>query len=274
MDEGAETAIPGATSKTYTLVQADADKRFRVAVSFTDDAGNSEGPLTSNEYPASAENDELRLEGGNTDDEGRLEVFHNGEWGTVCDDRMDERRNIAPQFACRQMGYATGETIARGNISLAPSSQPIWLDDVRCYAGSNHWTGAPPTRLHHGYHAGWGLNNCTREENVHLRCTGTANQTEATALTAAFGDMPVNHDGSSAFTLRIAFSADVQIVRRDMKDHALTVTGGTVTRAKRVDGRSNLWEFNVEPSGTGPVSILVEQDRACTEPGALCTADG
>ena len=30
----------------------------------------------------------------------------------------------------------------------------------------------------------------------------------------------------------------------------------------------------MEPAGTGAVSVLVPQDRACTETGALCTADG
>ena len=289
LDAGTETPIPGATSKTYTLVQADAGKTFRVAVSFIDDAGNDEGPLKSNEYPAGAENGELRLEGGANALEGRLEVFHAGEWGTVCDDQFDERvddpgtlhdrrrvPNIAPRKACQFMGYATGEVVSRTSLgmSVAPASKPIWLDDVRCLAGSHHWTGAPPEKLHHCYNAGWGLNNCVHEEDVHLSCTGTLNQTEATALTATLEDLPSNHDGSSAFTFRIAFSAEVTISPQDMKDHALTVTGGTVTNATRVDGRSDLWEFRVEPSGTGAVSILVPQDRACTETGALCTADG
>ena len=55
-------------------------------------------------------------------------------------------------------------------MSVAPASQRIWLDDVRCYLGSKHWTGEDPTKLHHCYHAGWGNNNCTHEEDVHLRC--------------------------------------------------------------------------------------------------------
>ena len=280
VDAGAETPITGASGRgsTYTLAQADAGKKFRVEVSFTDDAGNNEGPLTSNEYPPDAENGELRLEGGPTALEGRLEVFHDGEWGTVCDDRQDNRNNIAPALACRFVGYANGVLVARDdivNMSVAPTTQPIWLDDVRCFLGSNHWTGELPSKLHHCYHAGWGNHNCEHEEDVHLRCVeGLGMQTEATPLTASFEDMPQSHDGSGAFTFRIAFSADVDIGRRDMRDHALTVTGGTVKRAKRVDGRSDLWEFRVEPSGTDPVSILVPQDRACTEPGALCTADG
>ena len=243
-------------------------------MSFTDDAGNSEGPLTSNEYPEDASDGELRLEDGPTAAEGRLEVFHNGKWGTVCDDRFDNKNNIAPQKACQFMGYTTGELIPSGTMRLAPQSQKIWLDDLRCFAGSTHWTGAAPTKLHHCYHAGWGNNNCTRDENVHLSCTGQLNQTEATALTATLEDFPTNHDGSSAFTFRIALSAEVTISPQDMKDHALTVTGGTVTNATQVDDRSDLWELTLEPDGTGAVFILVPLGRACTETGALCTANG
>ena len=102
----------------------------------------------------------------------------------------------------------------------------------------------------------------------------TLNATEAEPLTAMLEDFPANHDGSGAFTFRIAFSAEVEITPEAMRDHALTVTGGTVTNATQVDGRSDLWELTVEPAGTGAVSILVPLDRACTETGALCTADG
>ena len=104
--------------------------------------------------------------------------------------------------------------------------------------------------------------------------TKTSNATEADPLTATLRDIPANHDGSSAFTFRIAFSAEVTISPQDMRDHALTVSGGTVTDARRVDSRKDLWELTVEPAGTGAVSILALQDRACTETGALCTADG
>ena len=69
---------------------------------------------------------------------------------------------------------------------------------------------------------------------------GTAPATEAVPLTATLEDFPSNHDGSSAFTFRIAFSAEVEITPEDMRDHALTVTGGTVTNARRVDGRKDL----------------------------------
>ena len=101
-----------------------------------------------------------------------------------------------------------------------------------------------------------------------------AKAAEAQPLTASFASAPERHDGESGFQVQIAFSEDVEITPEDMRDHALLVSGGTVTDAAMVKGRKDLWELTVEPSGTGPVSILAPQDRACTETGALCTADG
>ena len=98
--------------------------------------------------------------------------------------------------------------------------------------------------------------------------------TEAEPLMAAFENAPLSHDGSSAFTLRMAFSEDVEITPEDMRDHALTVLGGTVTGAEQVDGLKTLWDLTLQPSGNGSVFILTPLNRACTEAGALCTADG
>lgn len=43
----------------------------------------------------------VRLVGGSNEYEGRLEVFYNGEWGTVCDDVLNDR--IA-SVVCRTLG--------------------------------------------------------------------------------------------------------------------------------------------------------------------------
>ena len=48
-----EEDISVATSASYTLVGADVGKRVRVRVTFNDDAGNAEGPLTSEAFPSS-----------------------------------------------------------------------------------------------------------------------------------------------------------------------------------------------------------------------------
>ena len=104
--------------------------------------------------------------------------------------------------------------------------------------------------------------------------SSTLRVTEADPLTASFTLAPEAHDGENGFKLRIAFSDDVEITPEDMRDHALLVSGGTVTGAAMVKDRSDLWELTVEPAGPGPVSILAPLDRPCTDPGALCTADG
>ena len=43
----------------------------------------------------------LRLVGGETEREGRLEVNFDGTWGTVCNDGFN---NVAAGVACRQLG--------------------------------------------------------------------------------------------------------------------------------------------------------------------------
>ena len=93
-------------------------------------------------------------------------------------------------------------------------------------------------------------------------------------LSADFEGLPSNHDGESAFSFRIAFSEDVATSAADIRDHALTVTGGAVTNAARVDARDDLWRITVRPSGADAVSILLPSGRDCAEAGAICTADG
>ena len=45
----------------------------------------------------------MRLKDGFREYEGRLEICYNGEWGTVCDDHMDD--SVA-EVVCRQLGLS------------------------------------------------------------------------------------------------------------------------------------------------------------------------
>ena len=100
--------------------------------------------------------------------------------------------------------------------------------------------------------------------------TGTIHNSEIQPLTATFEDVPAAHDGS-AFTFRMAFSEDIGISYRALREDALAVTGGRVTGGKRVDDRRDLFEMTVEPDGAGDVTIELPAGRECGVSGAICT---
>ena len=100
--------------------------------------------------------------------------------------------------------------------------------------------------------------------------TGTIHNSEIQPLTATFEDVPAAHDGS-AFTFRMAFSEDIGISYRALREDALAVTGGRVTRGARVDDRRDLFEMTVEPDGAGDVTIELPAGRECGVSGAICT---
>ena len=93
-------------------------------------------------------------------------------------------------------------------------------------------------------------------------------------LTARFARAPAEHDGKTAFKLRIAFSEGISIGFRTFRDQSLSVSGGSVKHAKRVDRRRDLWEVTVKPGSLGDVTVTLEGGRACGTAGAVCTGDG
>ena len=109
--------------------------------------------------------------------------------------------------------------------------------------------------------------------------TAGSGRTEAEAtLTAWFEDVPEAHDGTSAFTLTLKFSAPVRIGFRTLRDDRLVVSNGTATRARRLnrnaDGGASEWGLTVAPSGNDAVTVSLPADGTACDAGGVCTADG
>ena len=92
-------------------------------------------------------------------------------------------------------------------------------------------------------------------------------------LTARFESLPTEHDGTTEFALQLAFNQPIWLTEAVMRTQALTVTGGRVTSARRVDGRSDRWEIAIQPDAND-VRISLLPTTSCNTNGAVCTQDG
>ena len=95
-----------------------------------------------------------------------------------------------------------------------------------------------------------------------------------TPLTAEFQDAPDKHLGTGVFTFVIAFSEPISISYVTLRDDSLEVTNGSATKAKRVNGQSDLWEITVEPDSDADVTVVLPATGDCAAQDAVCTRDG
>ena len=99
----------------------------------------------------------IRLADGNSPYSGRVEIYRNGVWGTVCDDNWT---NTNAQVVCQQLGF--GSSSASVDFDVPAGTGPILMDDVNCISGQ--------TNLLACSHNGFGNHNCVHEEDVGVTC--------------------------------------------------------------------------------------------------------
>ena len=177
-----------------------------------------------------------------------------------------------------------GETLTASTSDIADADG---LDDV---SFSYQWL-AGGTDIDGATGSSYSLTSSEQGETIQVRVTfsdDADNQetltSEATEEVAAKPDpltvsvtaaAPATHDGSSEFTFEIEFSEEFDLGYVTLRDHAFTVTGGSVKKAQRTDKPSNIpWRITVKPDGTGDVTIKLPATTDCDAQGAICTGDG
>lgn len=95
---------------------------------------------------------------GNTASTGRVEIFYNDQWGTICDDTWDiNDANVV----CRQLGFQQALQAYSG-ATHSQGTGPIWIDDLACSGSESH--------IYDCSHRGWGNNDCIHSQDASVQC--------------------------------------------------------------------------------------------------------
>uniref|UniRef100_A0A4W3H0U7 SRCR domain-containing protein n=1 Tax=Callorhinchus milii TaxID=7868 RepID=A0A4W3H0U7_CALMI len=111
----------------------------------------------------------LRLMNGQHSCEGRVEVFYNETWGTVCSDVMGiELMGLeAAEVICKQLDCGRALDVDHRR-KFGEGSGPIWLDDIACNSNESFlWQCSSPP---------WGEHNCDHREDVGVICSDNQSQ--------------------------------------------------------------------------------------------------
>uniref|UniRef100_A0A3Q3W6I4 SRCR domain-containing protein n=1 Tax=Mola mola TaxID=94237 RepID=A0A3Q3W6I4_MOLML len=102
----------------------------------------------------------LRLINGQDHCQGRVEVYYQGNWGTVCDDDWDFNN---AQVVCQQIGCGNA-VFAHTNSYFGYGTGLVLLDNINCHGTEQELSKCKSL--------GWGKHNCGHHEDAGVTCTG------------------------------------------------------------------------------------------------------
>ena len=110
-------------------------------------------------YNSVCSNCDVRLVGGSTAQEGRVEFCNDNTWGTVCD---DDWGTADASVVCRQLGFLVTEAVSFSMAAFGQGTGPILLDDVNCIGNESS--------LANCSHSGIGIQSCGHHEDAGVMC--------------------------------------------------------------------------------------------------------
>lgn len=142
---------------------------------------------------------------GSQPNAGRIEVYHNGLWGTVCNKNWG-LTNAA--VVCRMLGYR-GATLPTCGGSCTQGTGPIWLSGVVC-------KGSEKT-IDECTHGEWGSHSCKHEKDAGVVCMPAINAVSTTVplkptTTAFAGILLIIIKAATCFSADALFGGGVKIV--------------------------------------------------------------
>ena len=248
-DGTGDTDIQDATDSTYTLDAADEGKTIKVRVSFTDDSENEE-TLTSTATAVIAAKPNSPATGAPTIS------------GTV---------QVGEALTADTLGIADDEGLDNALFSYQ------WLadeSDIAGATGSSHTLTSSEEGMTIQVRVSF-TDDADNAESLTSTATAAVAGTPPEPLTASLENTPDSHDGENVFTFELRFSEEFSLSYVTLRDHAFTVTGGTVKKAQRMDKPSNIhWRITVEPDSSATVTVVLPVTTDCADQGAVCTEDG
>ena len=125
--------------------------------------GHTSDPTTAPQGPdnhPAAEGEVRLVNGGDGSCSGRVEVFLQGQWATVCDDGWDL---VDAQVVCRQLGCGRVLSAPHG-ATFGPGKGAIGLEDVNCNGNESDLTQCG--------HRGLWTHDCGHQEEAGAVCEG------------------------------------------------------------------------------------------------------
>ncbi|XP_053401382.1 uncharacterized protein LOC123549404 isoform X2 [Mercenaria mercenaria] len=137
-EDGLEECISSEWGEAHCSHQQDAsiscgiDRLMTTPVSSSTPGSRTTYPTLSTPFTTPAQGENIRLVDGENCLEGRIEVFFNGQWGTVCDDGFNKEE---AEVVCRSLGFSTYSSYY---LRFGSSSAPIHLSHLYCPTGNEN----------------------------------------------------------------------------------------------------------------------------------------
>nr|XP_055045526.1 scavenger receptor cysteine-rich type 1 protein M130-like [Misgurnus anguillicaudatus] len=203
----------------------------------------------------------VRLVNGSRSCSGRVEVLHDGQWGTVCDD--DWSLSVA-ELVCRELDC--GDAIeAKSDAYFGEGSGQIWMDEINC-------VGNESSLVDCGI-AGWGIHDCDHYEDAGVTCKAPVRLNGSDSCS---GRVEVLHDGQWGTVCSDYWdSTDAAVVCKEVG----CPTGAEVTRnsygpdVRLVDG-DNLCSGRVEVLYNNQWGTVCDAGWDLTDAAVVCNSMG